>query len=42
MSPEQKPATPPPVPSDPVLADLEWLQRTREERLAEARKGERR
>ncbi|MFF8467892.1 hypothetical protein [Streptomyces griseus] len=42
MTSESKPAAPPPAPSDPVLADLEWLQRTREERLAEARKDDRR
>lgn len=43
MSSEQKPAAPPaPASKDPVLADLEWLQRTREKRLTDAREDRRR
>ncbi|MFD8404682.1 hypothetical protein ACIQH7_06025 [Streptomyces anulatus] len=42
MSSDQKPATPPPAPADPVLKNLIWLQRTRERRLAEAREDRRR
>ncbi|MEV7476326.1 hypothetical protein ACH4WW_06505 [Streptomyces halstedii] len=40
MSPAAKPEprpTPKPTERDPVLEDLIWLQRTREERLAAAR-----
>lgn len=37
--PPMSATTPPaPAPKDPVLENLVWLQRTREKRLAEARK----
>ncbi|MDX2921315.1 hypothetical protein [Streptomyces sp. NE06-03C] len=36
MSDSKKPE--PPAPTDPELENLVWLQRTREKRLAEARK----
>jgi len=38
MSDNKKPTPPaPPTPKDPVLENLIWLQRTREQRLYEAR-----
>ncbi|WP_327333731.1 hypothetical protein [Streptomyces anulatus] len=40
MSDTKKPK--PPAPEDPILADLIWLQRTRENRLAEDRENRRR